>query len=171
MLSRLDYVKHRPTAILDAGSGSGNAVTALCARYPQARLCALDIALPMVKLARLRARWWQRLLGRGVVPMCGDIEQLPLRAAAVNMVWSNLALQWVDDLSRAFTEFRRVLAPGGLLMFSTFGPDTLKELRAAFQGTDRYTHVHRFIGILTKFELQVKCPGKHYQHYPGYTEF
>jgi malonyl-CoA O-methyltransferase len=98
----------------------------------------------MLKLARLRPPWWQRLRGRGVTPVCGDIEQLPLRAAAVSMLWSNLALQWVNDLQRAFTEFKRVLAPGGLLMFSTFGPDTLKELRAAYQGIDRYTHVHRF---------------------------
>ena len=63
------------------------------------------------------------------------------------MVWSNLALQWVNEPPRAFAEFRRVLAPGGLLMFSTFGPDTLKELRAAYQGTDRYTHVNRFIDM------------------------
>ena len=147
MVSRLDYVKHRPTAILDAGSGSGNVVAALRTRYPHAMLCALDIALSMVRLARVRARWWQRLLGRGVLPVCADIEQLPLHTAAVDMVWSNLALQWINDPQRVFTEFRRVLKPGGLLMFSTFGPDTLKELRAAYQGIDRYTHVHRFIDM------------------------
>ncbi|HXD52714.1 MAG TPA: methyltransferase domain-containing protein, partial [Burkholderiales bacterium] len=72
---------------------------------------------------------------------------LPLRSAAVGMVWSNLALQWVNDPPRAFAEFRRVLAPGGLLMFSTFGPDTLKELRAAYAGADRYTHVNRFVDM------------------------
>jgi len=147
MLTRLDYVKHAPAAILDAGSGTGNVVAALHARYPRATLCALDIALAMVRRARARAPWWRRLLGRGVVPVCGDIERLPLRAAAVGMVWSNLALQWVNDPPRAVAEFRRVLAPGGLLMFSTFGPDTLKELRAAYQGIDRYTHVNRFIDM------------------------
>ncbi|MBI4190021.1 MAG: malonyl-ACP O-methyltransferase BioC, partial [Betaproteobacteria bacterium] len=147
MLSRLDYIKHRPAAILDAGSGTGNVVAALRARYPQARLYALDIALAMVRRARGRTPWWQRLLGRGVLPVCGDIEQLPLRDAAVGMVWSNLALQWMNDSQRAFAECRRVLAPGGLLMFSTFGPDTLKELRAAYQGIDRYTHINRFIDM------------------------
>jgi len=91
--------------------------------------------------------WWQRVRRRGVLPVCGDIEQLPLRSAAVGMVWSNLALQWVNDPPRAFAEFRRVLAPGGLLMFSTFGPDTLKELRAAYAGADRYTHVNRFVDM------------------------
>lgn len=147
MLARLDYIKHRPAAILDAGSGTGNVVAALRARYPQATLYALDIALAMVRRARARAPWWQRRLGRGVLPVCGDIERLPLRDAAVGMVWSNLALQWTNDTPRAFTEFRRVLAPGGLLMFSTFGPDTLKELRSSYQGTDRYTHVNRFIDM------------------------
>jgi len=147
MLSRLDFVKLRPAAILDAGCGTGNVVPALRARFPQAALYALDIAAGMVRHARARVPWWQRVLGRGIVPMCGDIEQLPLRGAAVDLVWSNLALQWANDPPRAFGELRRVVAPGGLLMFSTFGPDTLKELRAAYRGTDRYTHVNRFIDM------------------------
>lgn len=147
MLTRLDYVKHEPQAILDAGSGTGGVVTALRTRYPRARLYELDIALAMVRRARERTSWWRRLRGRGVLPLCADIEQLPLRTATIGMAWSNLALQWVNDPQRAFTELRRVLVPGGLLMFSTFGPDTLKELRAAYRGADRYTHVHRFIDM------------------------
>ena len=147
MLSRLDYIKHEPQAILDAGSGTGNVVAALRTRYPQATLYALDIAIAMVRRAQGRAPWWQRLRGRGVLPVCGDIEQLPVRGAAIDMAWSNLALQWVNDPQRAFTELRRVLAPGGLLIFSTFGPDTLKELRAAYHSADRYTHVNRFIDM------------------------
>lgn len=147
MLSRLEYIKVEPQAILDAGSGTGNVAAALRARYPQATLYALDIALAMVRRAQGRTPWWQRLRGRGVSALCGDIEQLPLRNASVGMAWSNLALQWVNDPQRTFTEFRRVLVPGGLLMFSTFGPDTLRELRAAYQSADRYTHVNRFIDM------------------------
>jgi malonyl-CoA O-methyltransferase len=147
MLSRLEFVKVKPAAILDAGCGTGNALPALRANFPRAGIYALDIAAAMLRHARTRAPWWQRALGRGVAPVCGDIEQLPLRAAAVDLAWSNLALQWVNDAPRAFGELRRVLAPGGLLMFSTFGPDTLKELRAAYQGADRYTHVNRFIDM------------------------
>ena len=147
MLSRLDYVKLAPAAILDAGCGTGNVIAELRARYPRAALYAFDIALGMVRRACARLTWWNRVRGRGVVPVCGDIERLPLRAAAVNMVWSNLALQWVNEPPRAFAELRRVLAPGGLLMFSTFGPDTLKELRAAYRGTDHYTHVNQFIDM------------------------
>ena len=147
MLSRLDYIKHSPAAVLDAGTGTGNVIAALRARYPHAALYALDIALAMVRRVSGAVPWWQRVRRRGVLPVCGDIEQLPLRSAAVGMVWSNLALQWVNDPPRAFAEFRRVLAPGGLLMFSTFGPDTLKELRAAYAGADRYTHVNRFVDM------------------------
>ena len=147
MLARLEFVKHDPTAILDAGSGTGNVVAALRTHYPRAAIYALDIAHAMVLRAPARISWWQRLCGRGVQPICGDIERLPLHGAAVGMVWSNLALQWLNDLPRAFAELHRVLSPGGLLMFSTFGPDTLKELRAAYRDTDEYSHVNRFIDM------------------------
>jgi malonyl-CoA O-methyltransferase len=147
MLGRLEYLKHRPAAILDAGSGTGNALAGLGQRYPDARLIALDIALAMLRRGRQRLPWWKGLFTRGVQAVCGDIERLPLKDASVGMVWSNLALQWVNDLPRAFAEMRRVLVPGGLLMFSTFGPDTLKELRRAYQDIDRHTHVNRFIDM------------------------
>lgn len=147
MLGRLEYLKHRPAAILDAGSGTGNALAGLGQRYPEARLIALDIALAMLRRGRQRLPWWRGLFTRGVQAVCGDIERLPLKDASVGMVWSNLALQWVNDLPRAFAEMRRVLVPGGLLMFSTFGPDTLKELRRAYQDIDRHTHVNRFIDM------------------------
>ena len=147
MLGRLEYLKHRPAAILDAGSGTGNALAGLGQRYPEARLIALDIALAMLRRGRQRLPWWKGLFTRGVQAVCGDIERLPLKDASVGMVWSNLALQWVNDLPRAFAEMRRVLVPGGLLMFSTFGPDTLKELRRAYQDIDRHTHVNRFIDM------------------------
>ena len=149
VLGRLDYIKCRPATILDAGCGTGNAHAGLAQRYPQAQLIALDIAPAMLSRARSRVPWWKNLLVRRPQPaaVCADIERLPVAGASVGMVWSNLALQWVNDPQQAFAEMHRVLAPGGLLMFSTFGPDTLKELRAAYQGTDRHTHVNRFIDM------------------------
>lgn len=148
VLGRLDYIKHQPETILDAGSGTGNALDELARRYPRARLIALDIALAMLQRGRGRAPWWKNLLARRApAAVCADIECLPVADASIGMVWSNLALQWVNDLQRTFSEMQRVLAPGGLLMFSTFGPDTLKELRRAYQGTDHHTHVNRFVDM------------------------
>ena len=157
MLARLEYIKLDPATILDAGCGTGNAVAGLLARYPRARLIALDIAFEMVRRAGARRPWWRKLLGRRLDGVCGDMERMPLAAARLDLVWSNLALQWSNEPQRTCSELARVLKPGGLLMFSSFGPDTLKELRAAYQGADRHTHVHRFIDMHDVGDLLVQC--------------
>lgn len=149
MLARLDYIKLDPALVLDAGSGTGNAVAGLTSRWPRARLVALDLALAMARRSRSRRPWWQRAFGGGgrLAAVCGDIERLPLASGSAGLVWSNLALQWMAEPRTALVEMHRVLAPGGLLLFSSFGPDTLKELRAAFEGVDGHTHVHRFMDM------------------------
>ena len=168
MLARLEYIRLEPGTILDAGCGTGNAVAGLLDRYPAARVIALDLALAMARRAVARRpglalgtfEGWRALLGRGgkrLTAMCGDIEQLPIAPVSAGMIWSNLALQWSSEPQRAFREMHRVLAPGGLLMFSTFGPDTLKELRAAFGSMDRRTHVHRFIDMHDIGDVLVAC--------------
>ena len=156
-LERLDFIRHAPLRILDAGSGTGNAWRGLAARYPGARMVALDLAPGMLRQARAAVSWHQRLLRRQPVPVCGDLEQLPLANGCMDLVWSNLALQWVNVLPRAFAEMRRVLAPGALLMFTTFGPDTLKELRAAQAGTDGRPHVSGFIDMHDIGDLLVQA--------------
>ena len=158
MDERLDLIKHQPTIVLDAGSGTGNALAALRARYPRARVIAFDLALGMLQQGRTRTSqpWWKSILKQTLNEICGDIEHLPLATGSVDLIWSNLALQWVNDPDRAFGEFHRVLVPGGLLMFSTFGPDTLKELRTAFAQVDRHTHVSRFIDLHDIGDILVK---------------
>jgi malonyl-CoA O-methyltransferase len=120
MLERLDYMKIAPRRVLDAGSGPPR--RELGKRYPEAQLVALDFALGM-----LRRRSW---FSRKPLAVCGELERLPLATDSVDLVWCNMALHWLSDPLPAFREFARVLAPEGLLMFSTLGPDTLKELRA-----------------------------------------
>ncbi len=155
MAARLDVVRLEPTTILDAGCGTGEAIAGLGLRFPATRVIALDLALPMASAARARVRSGRSLLQRllrwradegstnpGFV--CGDINALPFGAAAFELVWSNLALQWVNDLPGAFGELRRVLRVGGLLSFTTFGPDTLREVRAAFAAVDGHPHTNRF---------------------------
>ena len=148
MLGRLDYIKYLPRSILDAGSGTGWGSRGLLRRYPKSSVLALDIACAMLRRSRqLAPRRWLPMMPRSVAHICGDIEHLPLKASSVDMVWCNLALQWANQPQRVFAEMHRVLQPGGLFMFSTFGPDTLKELREAYAGTDDYSHVHRFIDM------------------------
>lgn len=152
----LEGIRIGPGRILDAGCGTGIGWPLLKARFPEAALVGLDLAYAMVCEARRQnpaPGLPQRLvglfkLGRDADAwVCGDIERLPLARDSVDMVWSSLALQWVGDPEGAFREFQRVLRPEGLLMFSTFGPDTLQELRAAFAEVDGYGHVNRFIDM------------------------
>lgn len=147
MAERLDYIRIEPARVLDAGSGTGHGTLSLAARYTKAQRIALDIAPAMLRAAAAKepGRWLSAFSARPrTLAVCADLERLPLASGSIDMVWSNLALQWVNDLPAAFGEFARVTRPGGLLMFSTFGPDTLKELRAAFARVDGYSHVSRF---------------------------
>ena len=145
MLERLDFIRLQPVRLLDAGCGTGWGTRQLAQRYPAAQVVALDIAKGMLDVGRDRSGWWRKLFsGRRDFPVCADVELLPLAANSMEMVWSNLTLQWCNDLPATFRELHRVLHPEGLLMFSTFGPDTLKELRGAFHGVDGHNHVNRF---------------------------
>lgn len=155
-LERLDFIHHQPERILDAGCGTGNAWQGFSLRYPGARVVALDLSSAMLSQARGSVPWYQRLLRRQPGMVCGDLEALPLAGGSVDLVWSNLALQWVNDLPRALAEMRRVLAPGGLCVFATFGPDTLKELRAAAAGNG-HTHVSAFIDMHDIGDMMVKA--------------
>jgi malonyl-CoA O-methyltransferase len=153
MFERLDLIRIAPEVILDAGSGTGQASRLLQKRYPQSRVVQLDIAMRM--LARSCAQpaspmrnIFNRLLGMPTAgAVCADIESLPLAAESVSLVWSNLAIQWCNGLDSVFTEMNRVLEPNGLLMFSSFGPDTLRELREASAVDADYVHVSRFIDM------------------------
>jgi malonyl-CoA O-methyltransferase len=159
LAERLDAVKLAPLAVLDAGCGTGDAQAELAARYPSARYVGLDVAAPMLAAARAKAASRRSALARIFASFvggrseneprfaCGDIAAMPFAAASFELVWSNLALQWVGDLPAAFAEMNRVLAVDGLATFTTFGPDTLKELRAAFSEVDGNVHVSRFIDM------------------------
>ncbi|MFH2135644.1 MAG: malonyl-ACP O-methyltransferase BioC [Pseudomonadota bacterium] len=148
MLEKLDYIKLQPSRLLDVGSGTGWGTRQLGERYPKANLTALDIALGMLQHARGTSSWWQKLFqGRREQFLCADVEALPIATGSMDMVWSNLALQWCNDLPATFVELHRILNTDGLLMFSCFGVDTLKELRIAFRDVDGYNHLNRFVDM------------------------
>ncbi len=142
LMERLDYVRLEPQRVLDLGAGTGYELTTLMRRYRKAQLVALDFAHGMLLQARRRGGWLRRPLC-----VCADAESLPLADGAVDLILSNATFQWCNDLERTFGECLRVLRPGGLLMFTTFGPDTLKELRWAWDQVDGHSHVSPFLDM------------------------
>jgi len=138
MLSRLDLVRLTPARVSDVGCGTGYCTRALVQRYRKARITGIDIAGAMLTTARRRAGWWRRPRF-----LCADAARLPLADSGCDLVFSNLMLQWCN-YREVFREFRRVLSGDGLLMFSTFGPDTLRELRQAWGAVDDRPHVIDF---------------------------
>lgn len=159
MQERLDYVKVEPKRILDLGCSRGGSFAGLGARYPEAQLLGLDIAPAMLDNGPAPRAGWQRWLGLGKAEgpqrLAADAAKLPLPAKSASLVWSNLLLHWLDDPLPALAEAHRVLEVGGLLMFSTLGPDSLKELRTAF--ADGYAHTQRFIDMHDLGDMLVGC--------------
>lgn len=142
MLEHLDPVTMQPQRILDVGAGTGFGVGLLMKRYKKARITAVDIAPEMLKRAARQGSWFRR-----PELICADADHLPVEDNSVDMIVSSLMLQWSGDLERTFREFRRVLKPGGVLMFATFGPDTLQELRNSWSQVDTDAHVNHFIDM------------------------
>lgn len=166
MAERLPLVKLTPQAVLDAGCGEGADLAGLQKRYADAQVVGIDAASAMLAAARRQqgsawsalnsvlAQWLPNRLrggkaGLGMRPglLCGDFAQLPFAANTFDLVWSNLALHWHPQPDRVYAEWRRVLRVDGLLMFSCFGPDTMKELRAAFAQVDHTPHVLPFVDM------------------------
>ena len=138
MIGRLDWINFTPEAILDLGCGTGHGAAALAARWPKARIVALDASPAMLREAAKRDD------ASRIEWLLGEAEALPLPEAGFDLVFSNLMLPWCEDLDAVFAEVARVLKPRGLFSFTTFGPDTLIELRAAWRAADESAHVHPF---------------------------
>ena len=136
LIERLALVAIQPAVVLDLGAGTGRAAPGLAGRFPGAFVVALDIASSMLRRAAVHAS-----------TVCADAVRLPLAGASVDLVFSNLMLQWCEEPDAVFAEVRRVLKPGGFFAFTTFGPDTLRELRAAWAAADGFSHVNRFIDM------------------------
>ena len=152
MLSRLDLVNINPHAILDAGCGTGAGSHALQKRFTKAQVVSLDFAMPMLQKTRSTKR--QSGLMHQVKSIfgnanshciCADIEALPLATASIGLLWSNLAIQWCNDLPAALAGLYRQLAPGGTLAFTTLTAGSLPELNQAWQAIDNHPHANRFL--------------------------
>jgi malonyl-CoA O-methyltransferase len=151
LIERLDYIKLTPKRIVDLGSGTGYFTQKLHQRFADTSVVSIDLAFEMLVTARQQlpetpvlARLFGRSSKSGFI--CGDAESLPLANATADAVFSNLTLQWCD-VQKVAGEIHRMLKPQGLFMFTTFGPDTLKELRAAFRKVDDQPHVNDFVDM------------------------
>lgn len=157
LLERLAFMNIAPQRILDLGAGTGYGLQHLQTRFPAAHLIGLDLAPAMLQRARaklLTPAWHQRIVAHfssstraSVEFVCADMERLPFKPNSMDLVWSSLALQWANDLESTLRDCHRTLAPDGLMIFATFGPDTLKELRTAFARIDSTPHVNRFADL------------------------
>lgn len=144
LLERMEFVKQPPLHVLDIGCGPGHATLQLRRQFRKAQIIALDLVLPMLHQMRFNTSGWQQVLMKPILPICADANALPLPDASIDVLFSSLCLQWCEDLSGVFNEFRRVLKPGGFMAVSTLGPDTLHELRDAWASVDAMPHVSRF---------------------------
>lgn len=142
LLEKLDVVRLSPEWILDAGTGTGEAVKTLQKKYKKAELVLFDLSEAMLQKAVKQGAFLRK-----PHQVCGNIESLPFADQSFDLLFSNLAMQWCNDLGAALVEFKRVLKPGALLQFATFGPDTLKELRASWKKVDEAVHVNSFIDM------------------------
>ena len=139
LTSRLQVVNLAPERVLDVGCGTGYAYQGLVDWYPDADLILLDFASNMLRQG-LSFRTGQNH------SVCGDAEAMPIAPHSVDLIYCNAVLHWCR-LDAVLPEFLRILKPQGLLTFSTFGPDTLMELRAAWEQVDTNIHVHDFVDM------------------------
>lgn len=142
LLQRLEYIQQRPEMILDLGSGTGYVTRHLLDKYKQASLTAIDLSPNMCRLTKQHGGWFRK-----PHVACANAQALPFKDNAFDCVISSLMLQWCDDLPQTFTGINRVLKSDGLFSFSTFGPDTLKELNLAWKEVDDQAHTHPFIDM------------------------
>ncbi|SEN62156.1 malonyl-CoA O-methyltransferase [Duganella sp. CF517] len=156
MFDRLELIKIAPQRVLDAGCGAGADLPLLQKSYPAAQILGLDAAAAQLRAAQgqsSKQSSLNQLLSKllpsktGVDLLCGDFAELPLGPNSIDLVWSNLALHWHPQPDRVFAEWRRVLRVNSLLMFSCFGPDTFRELRAAFAEADLAQHALPFVDM------------------------
>ena len=146
LLERLAAIKSPPQRILDIGSGPGRGALALRKAFPNAQIVALDFALPMLAQISVKSRW-NPFSEPTIHRIAGDAAMLPLAGACADVLFSNLCIQWCLDLAPLFAEWRRVLKQDALLAFTSFGPDTLIELRQAWAQVDQGAHVNQFFDM------------------------
>ncbi len=142
-MESFEHINIRPASILDLGSGTGYGSRQLKKLFNKAHINQVDFSTEMLKVSRQRS---PRFFSKNHF-LCADASQIPLTNNSVDLVSSSLMLQWCGDIDVVFNEIERVLKPGGIFIFTSFGPDTLKELRECWQQVDDDVHVNPFLDM------------------------
>lgn len=142
LIERLELIPIKPKRILDLGAGTGYSTKRLEKLYKGAKVIAVDIAEQMLRVSQQEKKWFDRKRY-----VCADAEKLPLQDNSMDLIFSNLMLHWCTNVEEAICEMSRVLRPGGLLLFSTLGPDTFYEIRQSWSLVDAREHVHLFLDM------------------------
>jgi malonyl-CoA O-methyltransferase len=142
LFERLEIMNVSPLKVLDAGCGTGYCTRMLNKKFSKAQLFGVDFASGMIEQAKKQKGFFDKIDYR-----VADIEKLPFDSNYFDLVFSNLTVQWLNESDTLFKELNRVLKPGGLLIFSTLGPDTLMELRQSWQKVDENVHVNDFLDM------------------------
>ena len=140
LIERLKVLDLSPHSVLDVGSGTGIFTQALQRFFPSSTVIGMDLSLSMIQQAR------KRLAHSSLTPhyACGNMQSLPFQNQCFDLIFSNFTLQWATDLPLLFKDFKRILSPKGVLLFTTLGPDTLQELRESLATFDHYEHIRPF---------------------------
>lgn len=154
MLQRLSYIRIDPVAVLDAGCGAAHALEPLRARYPALDYTGLDNCTELLDVARERYTakpgFWQKLRNKPTPPVQfvqADLAGSGLAPESQDLVWSNMALHWHAEPHEVLSEWRRILKPGALVMFSCLGPGSMAELRKAVESADLKTATPEFVDM------------------------
>lgn len=152
LLEHLDLMRLQPNIILELGAATGYGIKLLKQRYREATVIGVDFAEQMLLQLRKQAGWFKK-----PIVVNADIANLPFSPQSIDLIVMNLTLAWCDDLNQIFPQIRRLLKPEGVLLFSTFGPDTLREIRQSWQEVDADQHVHEFIDMHDIGDLLVQA--------------
>lgn len=140
ILESFDHIKIKPSLILDLGSGTGYGSRQLKQQFKKAQIYQIDLSTQMLKRSREQS---SRFFSKNHF-LCADAKQIPLPDNSFDLVFSSLMLQWCNDPDVVFAEVHRILKPEGIFLFTSFGPDTLKELRESWRQVDEDVHVNAF---------------------------
>ena len=140
LMEAFDHIKIEPNVVLDLGSGSGYGANQLKRQFKKAHIYQADLSIEMLKGSRKKS---SRFFSKDHF-FCVDANKIPLSDQSVDLVFSSLMLQWSNNPDAVFAEVKRVLKPEGVFVFTTFGPDTLKELRESWRQADGNVHINAF---------------------------